>query len=156
MRLIFAIVLVLLCCASLHSPSFAEDELTCKEVLSNETFRDALTRNDGRDWRVFSYDVEGRQLFGLACDKADLDAHFVAGGWTSGAVQNRPESASVGPFGPTDNRFYSDTLVTFYHCKDHPFWAFYKRRCANSIKFSFFQGKITHITGAGIKYRRNF
>ena len=43
----------------------ADEHLTCEQVLSNTTFRDALTRNDGHDFPVLSHSREGHQLIGL-------------------------------------------------------------------------------------------
>lgn len=52
---------------------FAKQHLSCEDVLSNDTFKDALTRNDGRGFPVYAHDKEGHQLIGLECEKRVLD-----------------------------------------------------------------------------------
>lgn len=151
MKLNFTSAFGLLCCASLHSPSFAEEEPTCEEILANETFRDALTRNDGRDFPVYAHDKEGHQLIGLECEKRVLDEHFLQGGWEIAGHKRLPKDGPFGPIGPPGDQHFLDTAFGYTICCEKPFWQIWAKRCSKSIVFHTYEGMITHISAGGNK-----
>lgn len=127
----------------------AEGSVTCAEALNGPVLGDALTRDEGKDWRDF---VDSGLLIGVACDPDELDAYFEAGGWTIGGRKSRPPDASHGPFGPPGKEYFFDFSMGYAFCEPRGWFSIIrKKRCANSIGIAMFEGRITHIHGGGNK-----
>lgn len=141
MKLIYTFVLGLLCCAGSHSPSFAEEEPTCKEVLAT---LDWTLETPGLFSELRS-EKAGQSLHGVICTDKEVTDWFEGHGWTFVEM-----TRADGGFYGASPKFRKDTNLIFC-LPNRPLVQFLRGRCRGHASVVFYEGQITQMVSGPTK-----